>query len=263
MMDKSDQAFENRYALFFDFLGTSHAARKWPQDRVHNLVDLLISLAGIQSAQDISGNAEADGGYRMKITPEITTFSDNIVVSYPGVPDEADFQPLDPLWAKIICEDSIRILSGVAEMALRIGVLIRGGLSYGQLYHEGGVTFGEAMVDAYELENDVAKTPRVVVSDRVIGKLEPSELGRKSVLLQDTDGVWHLDYFTKMAKEGMRLIDGKITNPGWATHHLDSVQKQIEALRGRADAASLGHAAKWGWFKRSLEEAIKKLTPLA
>jgi hypothetical protein len=65
-------------------------------------------------------------------------------------------------------QDAIRILSGVAEMALRIGALIRGGYSYGRLYHENNVVFGEAMVDAYRPERDVAVYPRAVVSDRIL-----------------------------------------------------------------------------------------------
>lgn len=258
--DDNDPALEHRYALFFDFLGTSRAAQTWPRERVHQLVDLLISIAQVQSAQDISGSAEADGGYRLQVTPEVTTFSDNIVVSYPGVPDEADLEVLEPLWAKIVCEDCIRILSGVAEMALRIGVLVRGGLSFGQLYHEGGVVFGEAMVDAYALENKVANTPRIIVSDRVIKKLELSSLGGKSMLLQDVDGLWHLDYFTKMVQAAMRPApSGPEIDPQWKSAHLGLVQTQIDALRQRADAVSLAHTAKWGWFKRSLEEAITKL----
>jgi hypothetical protein len=88
------------------------------------------------------------------LTPEITTFSDNIVVSYPAVPDDdyRGFRRLSPFWAETVCADAVRILSGVAEMALRVGLLIRGGLSFGQLYHQKGVVFGEALVDAHLLE---------------------------------------------------------------------------------------------------------------
>jgi hypothetical protein len=70
-----------------------------------------------------------------------------------------------------MCQDAIRILSGVAEMGLRIGVLIRIGYSLGQLYHANGVVFGEAMVDAHRLENEHACYPRVLVSDRIIERL--------------------------------------------------------------------------------------------
>lgn len=139
--------------------------------------------------------------------------------------------------------------------------LQRSRLSFGQLYHDGDVVFGEAMVDAYTLEDKVANTPRIVVSDRVIARLPTSNLTGKSMLLQDVDGVLHLDYFTKMAETGLQPTSGEpAATPLWATTHLDLVQKEIDALRARADATSLEQAAKWEWFKRSLEEAIKKVT---
>ena len=47
----------------------------------------------------------------------------------------------------------------------------RFGYSFGQLYHENGVVFGEAMVDAYEVEHKHACHPRVLVSDRIIDRL--------------------------------------------------------------------------------------------
>jgi hypothetical protein len=100
----------------------------------------------MQSAQDIDGSPQQNGSYRIRITPEVTAFSDNIVVSYPSLGDEpsvpSEVPPhlrIEAHWAKFMCQDAIRILSGVAEMGLRIGVLIRGGFSFGQLYHDNGV----------------------------------------------------------------------------------------------------------------------------
>jgi hypothetical protein len=115
-------------------------------------LDLLISIAAqMQAAQEIDGSAQEDGSYRITITPEVTVFSDNIVVSYPSFGDEESAHQdvpahlrLEAHWAKFMCQDAIRIVSAVAEMALRIGVIIRGGYSFGQLYHENGVVFGEA-----------------------------------------------------------------------------------------------------------------------
>ena len=42
-------ALEQRYVLFFDFLGASEAATRWPPDRVRSFIDLLSSIAKIQS----------------------------------------------------------------------------------------------------------------------------------------------------------------------------------------------------------------------
>jgi hypothetical protein len=78
-MSDDDLPLFDRFTLFFDFLGTSDATR-WPKERLYPFLDLLISIAQIQSKQNIDGNPQEDGSYRIRITPEVTTFSDNIVV---------------------------------------------------------------------------------------------------------------------------------------------------------------------------------------
>ncbi len=94
-------------------------ATSWPKERMYPFLDLLIAIAAqMQSAQDIGGGPLPDGSYRFTITPEVTAFSDNIVVSYPSSPDEPlalDETPphfrIEPLWAKFMCQDANRILS--------------------------------------------------------------------------------------------------------------------------------------------------------
>jgi ADP-heptose:LPS heptosyltransferase len=38
-------ALEQRFVLFFDFLGASSAAKNWPRERVYEFIDLLTSIA--------------------------------------------------------------------------------------------------------------------------------------------------------------------------------------------------------------------------
>lgn len=165
-MSGGEKALEDRYVLFFDFLGAASAAKTWPRARIYEFVDLLIAVVQTQSAQDISGSAQEDGSYKLTITPEITTFSDNVVVSYPSAQAQTEAQAhalgsrvFEFVWTEIVLMDAIRVLHPVAERALGVGLLLRGGLSFGQLYHDGDVIFGEAMVDAYELERKHAQNP--------------------------------------------------------------------------------------------------------
>jgi hypothetical protein len=263
-MDNEEAALKDRFTLFFDFLGTSDAAQRWPRDRVHKLVDLLISVSHVQATEVIVGEPQEDGGYKLIVTPEITTFSDNVVVSYRGADIEngpniiemgEPHRVLKSLWASIVCKDAIRILSGVAEMGLRIGMLIRGGLSFGQLYHDGDVVFGEAMVDAYRLESKLAKNPRVLVSERVINQLTDERPEDVNYLLRDTDGQWHLNYFRQMASHaipsGPAAFDGAIR---WRQAHLRLIDQNIEELR----RSSQGRAAKWEWFRERFEHATSR-----
>jgi hypothetical protein len=259
-MSDSDLPLMERFTLFFDFLGSSMAAR-WPAERLYPFLDLLIAIAAqMQTTQDIDGNPQEDGSYRIRITPEVTVFSDNIVVSYPSLDDETPTPPdvppglrLGPLWVKFMCQDAIRIVSGVAEMALRIGVLIRGGYSFGQLYHENGVVFGEAMVDAYQLESKHAVYPRILVSDRILEQLNGFSDGDPDFLRQDTDGRWHLNYFSAMLQHSS---DGPIDEEQakrWKRAHLDTIDTAIAANEGVV-------VDKWIWFKEQFEKATADIS---
>jgi hypothetical protein len=259
-MNNEDPPLMERFTLFFDFLGSSMAAR-WPAERLYPFLDLLITIAAqMQTAQDIDGNPQEDGSYRIRITPEVTVFSDNIVVSYPSLNDEtstpADVPPglrVGPLWAKFMCQDAIRIVSGVAEMALRIGVLIRGGYSFGQLYHENGVVFGEAMVDAYQLESKHAVYPRILVSDRIFEQLTGLPEKDRDFLLQDADGCWHLNYLSAMLQHSS---DGPIDEEQakrWKRAHLATIDAAIAANEGAV-------VEKWIWFKDQFEKATIDIT---
>jgi hypothetical protein len=253
-MSDDDLPLFDRFTLFFDFLGTSDATR-WPKERLYPFLDLLISIAQIQSKQNIDGNPQEDGSYRIRITPEVTTFSDNIVVSYPSLGDETSVPQnvpkqlrFEPLWAKFMCQDAIRILSEVAELGLRIGVLVRGGFTFGQLHHDKGIVFGEAMVEANRIEKSEAIYPRVLVSERIIERLDGIPEADRAFLLQDVDGRWHLNYFAEMIRHSSNgPIDDEQARR-WKRAHLATIGAAINALAH--DPHRLG---KWVWFKARFE----------
>jgi len=67
-----------------------------------------------------------------------------------------------------MCNDCAAQVGAIADMALRIGLLLRGGFSFGQLYHRGGVVFGEAMVDVpFGMRRRKNAEGRSIKSDRV------------------------------------------------------------------------------------------------
>lgn len=245
-----DHAMENRYILFLDFLGASQAARTWEDLRLQEFVDLLHWVATARARESTDGEAMPDGGYRLRLVPEVTTFSDNVVVSYSGSSD--DNQMLAGLWVSIVCQDCVRLLTKIAERALELGVLIRGGLTYGRCHHTDGVVFGEGMVDAYNLESREAVNPRVLVSQKVIDRLKIDRPANMRTLLQDTeDGRWHLNYFIDMIKEGVpggsempRRIDD------WLARSRQIIAQNTAALDGQDR-----QQAKWRWFAEHFQHS--------
>jgi hypothetical protein len=108
------------------------------------------------------------------------TFSDSIVMSV-----------ADNLGALLYLLYSIKT---IAISLLGNGLLVRGAISKGALHHAGSVMFGPAFIDAYRIEQSVAKFPRVVIGQIVYNELRAvkSELLNPKTRLAD-DGPPHLD----------------------------------------------------------------------
>lgn len=94
----------------------------------------------------------------------MTQFSDNVVFSEPVVPAK------DRLFYPVL-----NYVASLAGKLLRAGVLVRGGISTGWFYHEDNVLFGEALVTAYQMENSIARVPRILVADEIVNDLRSSE----------------------------------------------------------------------------------------
>ena len=227
-----------------------------------NLLICSSRLQRFQTSEDISGELQADGSYRILVTPEVTTFSDNIVVSYSGKTQEDHPQLLGSLWAEIVCNDANRIVAGVAEMGLRIGLLLRGGMTYGELYHQSGVVFGETLVNAYNLEK-LAQLPRVLVSDAIIDKITHVKPEDLPALARDADGKWHLNYIAEMVRQAERpepmAVEALVR---WRSAHLERIKAEIAELRQSPEADASRRAEKWDWFRQRFEEETAHLARL-
>jgi hypothetical protein len=114
--------------------------------------------------------------------------------------------------------------------------------------HANNVVFGEATVDAYRLERDVSIYPRVAVSDRIIEKLDGLPKSDRQLLLQDTDGCWHLDYFSAMVQHSSDSLIDEEQMKRWKTAHLGTIDAEIARSDGRV-------REKWEWFKKQFERA--------
>ncbi|MDN0075626.1 hypothetical protein QU481_12055 [Crenobacter sp. SG2303] len=113
---------------------------------------------------------------------EVTAFSDNIAVS---VRLEQGNDLLELL--HFSCYLTWKLLAK--------GVLSRGGIALGELYHKGSIIYGPALLEAYQLESQVAIYPRIVVAHgaaekarELSGRVDPSETPIIALLKEDSDG---------------------------------------------------------------------------
>lgn len=240
--DLSSQLVLTRHlVLFLDFLGISEGARSWDAQRIARFIPLLQFLARSRAPFSINGEPLKDGSFKFTAHPEISSFSDNIVASYPIV--DGSLTPADQVTMYLGMMTGL--VAQIAFHALNMSVLVRGGITFGLLYHSGGVVFGPAMVDAYRLESKVANYPRVVISPEVYnccGDGGVLDKERSASLLQDNDGIRHLNYFSKMLTNTPTEADRTRTF-ALASGHIATVAAQFE------EAGKLNELAKWRWFQ--------------
>jgi hypothetical protein len=114
------------------------------------------------------------------------------------------------------------------------------------------VVVGEALIDAHHLESRVAIYPRVVVSPRVYSKVPVAK--RRSRLLEDRDGILHVDYFSEMVRRTQVQGAGGTNRNEWVKSALAIIQGNIDTLHGKGKLTEL---AKWAWFKDRLTPALE------
>jgi hypothetical protein len=73
--------------------------------------------------------------------------------------------------------DLLEAIEKLAIDLLREGYFIRGALVRGHLYHDASMVFGDALVRAYELEQTIARYPRVIISKEVMQNIESQRGG--------------------------------------------------------------------------------------
>lgn len=246
------RAFEDRFVVYFDFLGTRDAIRNWSSARLDQFVELLQFLVRSRGRQEISGMPQNDGSYKITVKAEISAFSDHVVVSYSDFryDEKEGGDVFRPHWASIVCQDGIRIVSQIAELALRQGLLLRGAISLGELFHDEDVVFGEALVHAHHLESTEAKYPRIVVSKRILSLFPDGPAAHSDLFIQDqADGIWHLNYFRQMPKHG-----GGVGSPAnvqrWNEATMKIVADNISAMSDQSVPLE-----KWRWFEKQMARA--------
>lgn len=130
---------------------------------------------------------------------EITTFSDSAVISYPA-------DDIDGLFFLLL--DLVHLQLELASC----DVLLRGGITIGDLYHDGSIVYGPAMNEAYLLESKKAVYPRVIADVYNINDFikEQVKLGKAdhydvkdtlNLLKRDRDG----KYFVDMLRQDREL----------------------------------------------------------
>jgi hypothetical protein len=242
--------FERRFVAFVDVLGFRGIVNRMDADEqlfvtIRDALKELQkqSLAFRDYQQSLRGErrrVKKKGAvplFNTKSRLEMTAFSDCYVLS-----------EVFPAW---------HVLAAVQALASRFlqrGILTRGGVAVGDAYHRHDVLFGKAIVEAYELEREVAKYPRIIVSDdvrqTVWGYHEGLCQGR--LLQKDVDGCWYVNVLVPPLSNWTALTGARSEHD--INAHLELVRASLSGLIDNAGEHP-AYLSKVGWLAHKFNEA--------
>ncbi len=127
-----------------------------------------------------------------------TVFFSDSVVRIRYIPDFEALHPSDGHYMFLL-EKELWLLSEIQAALLKRGVLIRGGITIGDVYYdvETNQLFGKAMNRAYELESTLANYPRIVIDPTFSNVYSRNIDFIESPIYIDSDMLFSIDYFNE------------------------------------------------------------------
>ena len=163
----------------------------------------------------------------------IAAFSDHIVISF--LYDRDGFDS--------IIECIFYVLIDLCRDAMNYGILLRGAITKGLLYHKGQVILGEALVEAYNLESKEAKYPRIILSPSIAEIVSPEQIRN---IKMDSDGFYFIDWLEDILGDRLNNFETKKEYQNIIELNLN---KHINNSR---------IIAKWRWFANYYNQIIKQ-----
>ena len=166
----------------------------------------------------------------------ITQFSDFIVAAKPF--QTRGFEPF------------VRMLARYQRLLLNEQLLCRGGIAVNKHFSNGSFTFSAGLIDAYHVENTSARFPRVVISPELLSLIYPKPLRPSSLLVEEDDGLFFVDYLGITRNTGRRTLERSIrsTVQDLLMSAIPSVREKGMWLASYSDA-TLGTAHKTPRFQ--------------
>ena len=129
-------------------------------------------------------------------------------------------------------------------------ILVRGGIARGELFVDNRVVFGKALTAAYQLENSVAVTPRIVFNKELISNKVGALLSKpwwgRAITRKDKDELYYVHY---LRKEDIDKISDAIDA-------FSGIMSMCQWFLDRSYDKSLRH--KYLWLKDYAMSEIKK-----
>lgn len=165
--------YENRLVAFIDILGFSSLISE-SEIGTKKLDEVYKALKYLKTFEhpagwdlefiEIEEDAQKKGVeyFRISDKTQCTCFSDSITISV----------DLNNIEMNEAVSSMVVNLASIGAYLLTEGILMRGGMTYGNLIHsEDGIVLGQALIDAYKIERDISSYPRILLSTKLLEKL--------------------------------------------------------------------------------------------
>lgn len=183
------ETYKNSVVTFLDILGFREIIKTSDASVVSEMLDAI----GETAATPVG----ADGDLT-----HVISFSDSVIRARPT--------GQEPAYDALLHE--IQDLAASQWSLMEFGILVRGGITIGDVATSEGRAFGPAFVRAYDLESSLASSPRIIVDPIVIEHIREhvgnaSEKTKKRDIIADLkqhirlggDGLWFVDYLSSVS----------------------------------------------------------------
>lgn len=183
-----DRIVNEYYICYFDILGYKEMLSKYGENNF-----LQYMIVAINTVTDIA-NFE-DINYRI--------FSDNVVLFIPVPPKNSNYYQYNYFF------NFITLISNLQRNLMgQYGVFIRGCIIKGNLYFDEQFIYGSGLIEAYQVEDTVAKYPRIIIDNELIKTFYEYDKGivelfcplYNEYILKDTDNLYFVNYLTVLTK---------------------------------------------------------------
>ena len=220
--------YENRVVIFLDILGFQKIIQSTVDKDIDRPEKIKLIYDALYKMREYLGVDNDE-----QTTKRVTQFSDSVIISF----HESDEGKV------------LYVLNDIQLLLIELigkGILVRGGISYGKMYHDDKFAFGPAFIDAYLTESKAALYPRVILDQKIvdIGKRHHQIYGNPteekqnilSLITKDTDGMYYIDYFTK----ALNQVDDM-----WTVYVNDLMKIIKDGLKSKGPDLKV----KYGWMK--------------
>ena len=242
----TEAKYEEHLVVFIDLLGVREASYD-DKTTQENMLKLFTELATWSGEFSIRVKPQENGN-SIQVRPAVSTFSDHIILTYPI----SSLKEHNIDWAVLIFLQ--KIISKIAIQSLQREFLLRGGITIGSLYHSQGVVFGETLIEAVNLESNIANYPRIVVSPKALQYFQIIQNSGLNAFIEDFDGISYFDYLRNGITECSTIGDGFVTGfKHWVNEASLIIWNNVADFKQKGELKKL---AKWIWFKKYFDRCL-------